>query len=336
MPIKEVFAPHLGRKVKLGRRRPVALGPHLRFARYVRGTFPAPPSSIDYTSKAATILADVMGNDALGDCVIAGGYHVVGVETANAGDPFHATSAQIIHDYSAIGHYVPGNPATDNGCNLQDALNFWTAHGFANGTKLTAWLAVDPSNQAECMAALWLFENLYFGFELPDAWISPFPSADGFTWDVAGAPDGDNGHCVPGAAYTPSGVEIITWGLKGLLTWAALRKYGSSGAGGEAYVMLTPDQIAKGQSKAPNGFAWADLLGDWNALGGAVPIPAPTPAPPAPAPPAPTPAPSAPPTLSQAQGALKTAFAGLHPLLTNPQALAAAQRALTPLWPPAS
>jgi len=294
MPLKEVFAPHLKRNVKLGRKRPVARCPRLSFKNYLPKALPPPPATVNYAGPAASVLGLVYLNDQLGDCVIAGAYHIVGVETGNAGDLFTATDAQITADYSAIGGYVPGNPNTDQGCDEQTALNYWTQTGFQNGTKLVGWMAVDATNQTEVMQALDLFENLYFGIELPDAWINPFPSASGFTWDD-GAPDPNNGHCVMGVGYTSAGVQIDTWGLIGTMTWAAISHLCSSAGGGELYVMLTPDQLAKGQAKAPNGFAWADLLADFAAMGGNVP-PQPSP-PPGPTPPDPNPpTPPSPPT----------------------------------------
>jgi hypothetical protein len=261
-------------KVKLGRRRPPPGGKKLKLTHYTRiGQLPTPPASCDYSKAAKAVLDDVYLNDALGDCVIAGGYHVVGVETGNAGDLFHATADQITADYSAIGGYRPGDPSTDNGCDEQTALNYWTQNGFADGTKLTGWMAVDATNQDEAMLAMYLFENLYFGIELPDAWISPMPDSSGFIWDV-GTPNVNNGHCVMGVGYDSQGVIIDTWGFLGKLTWAAIAALCVPSAGGELYTMVTPDQLAKGQTKAPNGIAWSDLLADFQSLrGGQAPSP---------------------------------------------------------------
>jgi hypothetical protein len=298
--LKQVFAPSLKRNIVFGRKRPpLDIGPHLKASKYIGGALPAPPATCSYASAAAQALAQMYGNDSLGDCVIAGGYHVVGVETGNAGKIFIATQKQILADYGAIGGYVPGNPNTDNGCDEPTALNYWVNHGFADGTKALGWLAVDPNNLTEVQQVLWLFENLVFGIELPDAWINPFPSASGFTWGVAEAADPENGHCVIGMGYNSSGVQIDTWAMQGTITWAALQKYCASSVGGELYVLITPDQLPKAATKAPNGFAWSDLISDFNALGGHVPVPAPpapTPPAPTPTPPAPTPTPPAPST----------------------------------------
>jgi hypothetical protein len=303
--IKSIHAPHLGRAVKLGRKRPVAPGPRLRLSHYLRaGTLPAPPPSVDYYSKKATaVLHEVYLNDKLGDCVVAAGYHVVGMETGNADNLFAATDAQILEDYSAIGGYVPGNPSTDNGCDEVTALNYWTSHGFANGTKLVGWLGLDPKNKIELMQAMWLFENLFFGIELPDAWIDPFPVGDGFWWDAA-PPNPENGHAVVGVGYDSRGVQIDSWGLFGTLTWDAIAALCAPSAGGEIYVLLSPDQLKKGESKAPNEMAWSELVDDFHAIGGNVPVPAP-------APPPPLPGPTVPQDVLAAASALSTALDGM-------------------------
>lgn len=312
--MKEIFAPHLNRNVKLGgRRRPVNRPQRRPLNHYLRLSLPPPPQSCDYSQKGLSALRQMYLNDQLGDCVIAGGYHVVGVETGNAtSSPFIATNQQIIKDYGKIGGYNPNDPNSDQGCDEQTALNYWQQTGFANGTKLLGWLPIDATNKTEVMTACWLFENLYFGIELPDAWINPFPSADNFVWGVAGAADPDNGHCIIGCGYDATkGVMVDTWGLLGWLTFGAISKYCVDNTGGMLYVMLTPDQIAKGAQKAPNGVAWSDIITDFDLLGGHVPVPTPTP--PTPTPPSPTP-PSPTPTAVTLQQAEQWAVAGLNSL----------------------
>lgn len=246
------------------------------------------PPTLDLTPKALTPLRDVYNNDTEGCCVIASGYHVRGVTSGNSGaTPLHVTSAQINADYGAIGGFVVGDPSTDNGCDMQTAMNYWVSKGFQDSVKLTAWLSLDPKNEAQLKSALYLFENHFLGIELPDSWITPFPSGDGFTWD-ADTPDENNGHCIMSAGYTDKGTKIDSWGMFGTLTWEAIAELCSAADGGEIYVLLSPDMIAKGQTKSPDGFDWATLIADFNALGGKVPVPPPAPAPkPVPTPPAP-------------------------------------------------
>lgn len=257
--------PRLGRKrpkpPKLGERR-------LHLRDYLsRATLPAPPASVDYSPKAAASLSNVYDNDTLGCCVIAGFYHVLGVASGNAsGTPFVATSDQIIADYEAIGGYKPGDPSSDQGCDEVTALNFWRDTGCCDGSKLAGYALVDQSNLVELQTALWLFGNLYYGFELPDAWIQPFPSSASFTWDVEGTPNPNNGHCVMSASYAGSTFGVDTWGLYGQLTGSAIAEYGAPGNGGSVYVLLTPDWLASGQVVCPSGVDWSTLQDDLAAL----------------------------------------------------------------------
>jgi hypothetical protein len=275
MGVKAISAPYFGpgKTAKLGRKRPVTAGPRLKLGKYVRAALPSSPAGVDYSAAALPALSNPFGNLDLADCVIAGGYHIVAAATGNAGALFTATQTQIVQDYSAIGGYVPGDASTDDGCDEPTALNYWLKNGFANGTRPLGWLNVDATNRAELEAALYLFENLYLGVELPDAWISPFPTGNGFIWDVNGAPDPNNGHCIVGVGYGDDGVKVDSWGLLGTVTWAALARYFVPSVYGAAYVLLTPDELAKGQTKAPNGVDWTTLVKDFNSIGGNVPQP---------------------------------------------------------------
>ncbi|HEY2410928.1 MAG TPA: hypothetical protein VGI40_01720 [Pirellulaceae bacterium] len=274
--IREVFLPHLNRTVKLGRRQPIASQPRMPFARYAAAP-PSPPASIDYSGPARNSLSRVYLNDQLGCCVISCMAHVEGVLTANAGSERIFTDTEITALYSAIGGYVPGNPNTDQGCDEQTALAYWQNHG-AGDDKIIGSLALDPTNPTEYRTAIWLFENAVYGIPLPDKWLrNPQP---GFVWDQ-GRPDPNNGHCIAAFGYNAQGTLVDSWGMLGQLTDAAHRVDVQ-----EMYVVLSKNSLARASQKAPNGFDWATLVGDFNALGGHVapppPDPTPTPTPPAP------------------------------------------------------
>ena len=263
-----------------------------------------------------------------GNCVIASRYHGVGVATGNAGDQFIATGAEIVADYSAISGYVPGDPSTDQGTDETTAQNYWLKHGFANGVKPLSAIAIDATNRTEVETALWLFEGADICMELPDAWINPFPSADGFVWDVS-SPDDNNGHCIQAVGYDSHGLIIDTWALFGTLTWAALAALAvpAAPAYGSIYVTLTPDLLSKGQSKVPAGVDWSSLVSDFDAMGGNVPVPVPAPAP------VPPPSPGAAVTLAQAQAWANAPLATAHPILTRSQAESLVSAGLAKNWP---
>jgi len=262
----------LHHRFRMGRRRPVARCPRFSLRNYLMKGMPAPPASCDYSKQGAKALSEMYLNDQLGDCVIAGIGHVVGVLTGGGSKQFIYTNAQITKLYSAIGGYVPGHPNTDNGCDEQTALNYWQHHGAPSGShEIAGWISVDGTDPTEYRTALWLFENLYFGLELPDKWVSPMPSAAGFTWDVAGPPNPNNGHCVVGVGYANKGVKICTWGMLGTLTDAAIDKYATTVGSGELYTVVSHDALEKASQKAPNGFDWSQLVADFDSMGGKVP-----------------------------------------------------------------
>jgi hypothetical protein len=259
----------MGKAFRLGRNRPRP-GPGLSLCNYMLRTLPKPPVAVDYSAAGQPALSNIYGNDTLGDCVIAGIGHVVATQTGNAGDLFTFSDQQIISLYSSIGGYVPGDPSTDNGCDEVTALNHWAHRGAPLGEhKITGWLWVNGADLEEVRTAMWLFENLYFGVELPDEWVNQaMPSSPGFTWDVAGAPGPNNGHCVVATGYGPQGIQIDTWGLIGTITDAAIAKYMVPAAGGDTYVVIAEDSIAKATGKAPNGFDWSQLVADFVSMGG--------------------------------------------------------------------
>jgi hypothetical protein len=275
--LKTIRQPGTNKTFKMGRNRPsiTALGRGwLNFAHYKTAALPAPPPGPLGRAKAATkSLFNIYGNDSLGDCVIAGMGHVQGVLTGNAGDLHLYSLDKVISEYSAIGGYVPGDPSTDRGCDEITALNYWQHNGFVPPwNRIAGWLAVNGADPVECRTALWLFENLYFGVELPDSWVNPMPQTSGFTWDVAGPADPQNGHCVCGIDYFDSGprqgIQIATWGMLGVMTTAAVAAYTAGSAGGALYTVLSPDSINRATQRAPNGLDWQQLQTDFQAMSG--------------------------------------------------------------------
>jgi hypothetical protein len=250
---------------KMGCRRPSRPLSRLRLSDYLRlASIPTPPATVSYSKLAIKALSQVYMNATLGCCVDSGGGHAIGVYTGNAdnGNPIIFTNSQIISQYSTDGGYVPGDENTDNGVDPVTALNNWKSVGF-QGSKILGWASIDGSNMYLVRAALYLFEVVMFAAALPDAWINPFPSTNGFTWGLSGPPDPDNGHFFVGIGYDTTGnVMIDTWGLLGMITPAATGYYTAQASGGALYVAFSEQSIVKATQKAPNGFDSAQLLSD--------------------------------------------------------------------------
>ncbi len=260
-----------GRQFRLGRNRPARrkLATTMKQLR-VDDVLPpiVVPDSTDYRTAALPSLRNVYGNDRLGDCVIAGGAHVRGVTSFNAGGGSLFTDDQIILQYAAIGGYDPNDPDSDQGCDENTALNFWRTTGWPDGVKLIRAVSVDPTSISEINEALYLFENLFFGVSLPEEWIDPIPSGDGFDWTLAGPAIPENGHCFIGCDIAPGGAGIIidTWGMLGTISYAAIAQYASAGSSGQLFTLLTPDIVDRVTAKSPAGYDVETLTEYLNAL----------------------------------------------------------------------
>jgi hypothetical protein len=262
-----VHAPHLNSDVVIGGcklpppQKPGEVRFHLKD--YLLDGIDPPPASVDYTPKALTALRLIYKNNTLGCCVVASKAHMQGVWTGNAtGTPVLWSDDQIVAMYSACSGYVVGDPSTDVGCDPIQVANYVTTTGYPDGSKAAGWIQIDPTNQTEVQQGLYLFEDVDISVGLPDAWIGPFPSADGFVWDITSAgADENNGHNFPGAGYDAQGPRICTWALLGTITWAALAAYANP-----LLILLSEEQIAAGQAKAPNGVDWASLRSDLASL----------------------------------------------------------------------
>jgi hypothetical protein len=256
---------------KMGRNRPRVLGPRLSLGNYLMLDMPSPPASIAPVATAGPCLAEMMLNDRLGDCTSACAFHLDGAMEAAAGRPRTYPNGLVEAFYSATSGYVPGDPSTDNGADEITVLNYWHEKGLYGGThKIGTWVTVDAANLAQLKLGIWLWGGLSLCLELPDAYVNPFPSASGFVWDVAGAPNPNNGHCIASLGYEADGRLIIsTWGMTGYLTPAAAAKYCVPAVYGAAYAVLTPDFFLAGATprKAPNGFDWSQLAADRQAIG---------------------------------------------------------------------
>jgi hypothetical protein len=329
--MKKVFAPHLGREVRLGGRKiPKVFHTTLKMSHFLQlsDLVPAPPPSMDLTKTSLAAQRNIDLNDTLGDCVIAGRAHRIALATGAAGNTFAYSKDQILKEYERVGGYVPGDASTDQGCDMTTAAEDAVKVGYADGSKDVGYVSVDAGNPNEVKAAFFVLENGDLGLALPDAWINPFPSTDGFVWDVAGAPDPENGHCVQIVGYNTSGVLINSWGLFGTITWAALKKYGTASGQGELLVHANADVIAKATSMTPAGIDWTTLITFFDqTLGGTAPIPVG----PAPTPPPPAPSPNGTVTLAQAQHAVDTALHNNGILQTRTAASKVAQAALAKL-----
>jgi hypothetical protein len=248
--------------MKLGKLPPRNDARTFKLSRYVQ-SLPMAPPLVDWASKVPEY--GMLANDKLGCCVIAGMLHLAMQERAAAGLPVVVPSDDdVIEMYSAVGGYVAGDPATDCGCNMLDALNYWRQQGLTFGGathKITAFAAVKLREPAELASALWLFGGTLDGYALPasvqgaSAWKAPAGKLRGRT-----APGSWGGHCVEDPYDKGGALGVITWGAKMPVDAGFRDAYCD-----ESYVVFTPEWI-EANGSSPCGFKRDDLLADLAAL----------------------------------------------------------------------
>lgn len=225
---------------------------------------PPAPSEVSWVTKVPGPWGMLL-NDTLGDCVPAAMLHMVQQWTFFAsGSQYIPTDQDALTLYEAVGGYKPGDPSTDNGCDMQVALAYWKANGIAKGHKILGWVAIDVTKPEEMFQAIQLFGNAFTGISLPvtaqgqEAWTV---SAGG-VYTQNGAPGSWGGHCIPKMAASPDSRTFISWGSKMKMSPNFDEDYTE-----EAYAVISPDWIET-SGDSPSGLDKTTLLADLSLLNG--------------------------------------------------------------------
>lgn len=236
----------------------VALDPYL-------AGLPVPPSTVDVASKVPSW--PMYLNDTLGDCTCAAVGHILQAWTAYASTEVEVSNNTVEKLYEVVGGYVPGDPSTDQGANMQDVLQYWQQTGLpGSGHKISAFAEIQNYTDVWTLKqALYLFGTVYLGINCPDSAMSQFDS--GQPWSYVPGSQIDGGHAICLQKVLPVGsregvFEIVTWGALQPTTIGFLEHYVE-----EAWVAMTPDWIAA-NGDSPEGFSYAQLQADFNSLNG--------------------------------------------------------------------
>lgn len=222
---------------KLGRRHPDYSKPRLWAEDYyaLRAALPQVRSYVDFCSEVWTW--PMYGNDRIGDCTLAGYCHSV-----NAWSKY-STGVELVppdyvplQAYEAVGHYVPGNPATDNGCVMQDVLQYAHTTGIPPADKLLGYAQLKDTSPGGLNVALQLFGSVYLGLNLPQSAETQFGNQAYWSY-VQGSPI-IGGHCVVLQkidTHARGNYSVVTWGAVQRATLNFMHTYLE-----EAWVMLSP------------------------------------------------------------------------------------------------
>jgi len=261
-----------GKLPKLGKKAPVIDSRTLKLSNYLKPTptfsppppalAPAPPEASWITKLEAAEKIPMYLNDVLGTCVPAAAGHMIQQWSFYAGHPWQPTDEDILLAYESVAGYIPGQPQTDQGCDILSFLKYWQKTGLG-GHKILGYTSVDYLDLEEVQIAIELFGNVFTGLQLPlfvqgaNLWTVP----DGGIYSDEGQPGGWGGHCVPTPAGSPITKTCETWGTVLKMSNNFHHDYVD-----EAYAVLSPDWLETG-NVSPSLLDLEQLEADLNELG---------------------------------------------------------------------
>lgn len=232
----------------------------LKLADYVDKTV-LPTPSATFGHDGAVRAWQMLANDSLGDCVIAGGLHETMLWTQNGSSLVSVSDAAAIKNYSAITGYNPKDPNSDQGTDMQVAASYRRKTGLvdANGKrhKIAAYLAITPGDLQEHLLAMYLFGAVGIGINFPASAMTQFNA--GKPWTVVKGSKIEGGHYISGVARRSGRIVIVTWGKEQPMDDAFLAKYND-----ESYAYVSEEYLKAG--KSPEGFNATQLIADLAAI----------------------------------------------------------------------
>lgn len=203
----------------------------------------------------------------LGDCVPADSCHETMLHSANGGTIVVPTLQDCLGVYEAVGNYVLGNEATDQGCDETSMEAYMMSTGIA-GQKTAGTAMLDPSNMDRIKWGIQIFGAVRLGMIADQQMEDQFGALEPWT-TAAAANDPTAGGHDPLAVYYdaqflyvvtwagggwPRGLQPVAWSLVANPAWLQ-----------EAHTSIWPDFIRAGGT-APDGFDLAELIAELPAV----------------------------------------------------------------------
>lgn len=228
----------------------------LRMADYVKPrVLPKPPANFGHEDKIQKW--DMLANDQLGDCVIAGGGHETMLWTAVGGKPCRFSDRSITSDYSAITGYSPDRPWSDRGTDMQEAAKYRQATGLRDRLgarhKIGAYVLINKGDIAQHALATYLFGAIGVGVMCPTTMMDQFEAKQ--PWTVVPGSKTEGGHYIPIVARRDGYFLCVTWGRLQKVSMDFITSYEDEAI---AYVS---QELLTGDIKV-DGFDYQQLLDD--------------------------------------------------------------------------
>jgi hypothetical protein len=198
----------------------------------------------------------MLGNDEVGDCVIAGFAHQVMMWAATAAVAVNFSDTQILGIYSAITGYDPTDPSTDQGTDMVQACQWWQDHDFLNHG-IVGFAEVAPTNIAE---AAFLFGSVGIGLQMTASQQDQYDHNE--PWDVVPGAAVEGGHYVPVIGRNSVGNFLaVTWGKVQAITPRFIEA-----ACDEVVAQVSQDWLNVQSSMTPRGLNLTDLVSDMKTM----------------------------------------------------------------------
>jgi hypothetical protein len=256
--------------MKLGKKVPLRLLSTIPFGDFLDAA-PWPkvaPQGWEYAPNQ--IALDPLGNDEVGDCVIAMAMHYAQNETANTDNPLTPNKALALATYSAITGYDPsqtdaqGNNPTDQGTDIEGQLMpYWKSTGIPmldkNGKEvmhtIEGFASLDLTSVAQQRYANFTFGGVLWGINCPQ---SAMQDTSNWLYDPTSPIEG--GHGVNQMGQGSAGGHMNSWGLLIPFEWQFTRKLAD-----ESYIVVSKFWL-NNQQKSPSGLDLNGLLATMKTL----------------------------------------------------------------------
>jgi hypothetical protein len=198
----------------------------------------------------------MLGNDTVGDCVIAYMLHQIMIwnSVAHAGSPVSFTTEQALATYSAITGYNPNDPSSDQGTDPDTALDWWKKNTLF-GHKINGYVNLDLSNIDQLKFAIYTFGGIGFSFSVP-AYIMSIPGGQSWSQRPGADTSIQGGHQVGIMDYGRNGFRENCWDTTNTFDPDFIGSFGMA-----AQAVVSEDWI-KQSGTSPSGLDLNDLLAD--------------------------------------------------------------------------
>lgn len=204
---------------------------------------------------------DPLGNNVANCCVFSAPGHMVKMIGQQTGSPVSVTADMVFNAYS-VGGYELDTKLFDNGFPIRGMLKIWKLLGLY-GTKALVYAAVNWCDPGEVALASWLGCGTIGGFKLPLASQGQVDDRGKQLWSVpqGGFPEGGGPltwgrHCVWCCKPSPILDGGNSWGQD--TYWTVEWQQQCC----EERWMVIVDKWKMPNGRAPDGFAFDDLLAD--------------------------------------------------------------------------